>query len=124
VSLTYSLLTPPIFCRAVHRLGIPDGVNSDFYSTSVICIGFSVRDLDLNKLPGWEVGSVGYHGDDGGLWNSNTNMTTCAFASTFGTGDTVGCGITLDRKRIFFTKNGIIIGGLHHSRSGRCRFLM
>ena len=90
-------------------------VNSDFFSTSVICIGFSVRGLDLNDLPGWGVGSVGYHGDDGILRNSDTDMKIYAFRATFGTGDTVGCGITLNREKIFFTKNGIIIGELHHS---------
>jgi hypothetical protein len=83
-----------------------------------------VRGLDLNDLPGWSIGSVGYHGDDGSLWNSDTYLTQCAFRATFGTGDTVGCGITLDRENIFFTKNGIIIGEFQISGSGGCRFLM
>jgi len=83
-----------------------------------------VRGLDLNNLPGWDIGSVGYHGDDGRVWNSNTGIWGSVFRDGFGTGDTVGCGITLDRQRIFLTKNGTIIGELNHSRSGVCRVLM
>jgi Ran-binding protein 9/10 len=57
-----------------------------------------VRGLNLNNLPGWDVGSVGYHGDDGRLWNSDTKMMTYIIRDKFGTGDTVGCGITLNRR--------------------------
>lgn len=77
-----------------------------------------MRGLDLNNLPGWDVGSVGYHGDDGRVWNSDTGMWGSVFRDGFRAGDTVGCGITLDRQRIFLTKNGTIIGELNHSRSG------
>ncbi|KAH9994389.1 concanavalin A-like lectin/glucanase domain-containing protein [Russula vinacea] len=51
---------------------------------------FAAGDARLNKLPGWEKNSWGYHGDDGG--------------------DTVGAGIDFSQNRAFFTKNGTLIG--------------
>ena len=71
--------------------------------------------------PGWDPGSVGYHGDDGGLYveqgRSGVAIPLANGAGTFGAGDVVGCGcqrispVDEDdasnvRYRIFFTSNG------------------
>ena len=34
-------------------------------------IGFSARSVKLDRLPGWEKGSYGYHGDDGNAFEGS-----------------------------------------------------
>ncbi|GAA5901729.1 hypothetical protein JCM8208_003570 [Rhodotorula glutinis] len=100
-----------------------------------IGIGLSDRTVPLGRLPGWEDKSYGYHADDGRAFCSQGNGE--AFAETWTTGDTVGCGIDWtgvgpprgERERaprqvgrgkdkdaekgggrVFFTKNGEFLG--------------
>ena len=61
-------------------------------------------------MPGWDDGTIGYHGDDGGIYhNSGRKETDC---ETFGSGDTVGCALNriyIDNASFlfcYFTKNG------------------
>ncbi|KAH9982169.1 hypothetical protein BGW80DRAFT_1261937 [Lactifluus volemus] len=77
---------------------------------------FAAGDTRLDKLPGWEKNSWGYHGDDGYTFSAEKAGTT--YGPTFGGGDTVGAGIDFSQNRAFFTKNGAFIGipsvGLRH----------
>ncbi|GAA5944858.1 hypothetical protein JCM3775_003539 [Rhodotorula graminis] len=100
-----------------------------------IGIGLSDRSVPLGRLPGWEDKSYGYHADDGRAFCAQGNGE--AFAETWTTGDTVGCGIDWtgagpprgERERaprqlgrgkdkdgdkgggrVFFTKNGEFLG--------------
>jgi hypothetical protein len=58
----------------------------------------------LNAGPGWTIGRYwwGYHGDDGGFFDSDYPKVT---RDTYGSGDVVGCGVD-EHGGIFFTKNG------------------
>lgn len=47
-------------------------------------IGFSTQDVSLNRLPGWEPHSYGYHGDDGMAFESCG--TGKAYGPVFATG--------------------------------------
>jgi hypothetical protein len=95
---------------------------------NVVAVGFAPegyttrthRRLPRFPQPGWDQGSVGYHGDDGGLFveqgSSAVAVPLANGAGTFGAGDTIGCGCqrispededAADvRYRVFFTSNG------------------
>jgi hypothetical protein len=53
--------------------------------------------------------SWGYHGNDGNVFH-NTTRKGSAFGPSFGEGDTIGCGISVDGTSLFFTKNGELLG--------------
>ncbi|KAI9856363.1 MAG: hypothetical protein M1813_009114 [Trichoglossum hirsutum] len=78
--------------------------------SGIICLGFCSKDVTLDKLPGWEPESWGYHGDDGKVFADF--IYGHVWGPTFTTGDTVGCGLTPNTKRGFFTKNGGFVGAI------------
>ena len=61
-----------------------------------------------HKLPGWDKGSYGYHGDDGKKFRG------CGAGEPYGpvytTGDIVGCVVNYMAGSIGYTKNGIFLG--------------
>ncbi|KAF8707639.1 SPRY protein, partial [Rhizoctonia solani] len=69
-----------------------------------IGIGFSSREVGLNRLPGWEPMSWGYHGDDGNSFAGQSDGTP--YGPVFGTGDIIGCGVDFTEGTAFYTKNG------------------
>ena len=74
----------------------------------MIGVGFSSAKASLDKLPGWELESWAYHGDDGkSFCCQNTGQT---YGPTFTAGDVVGCGINFMSGTAFFTKNGVFQG--------------
>ncbi|ORZ36459.1 concanavalin A-like lectin/glucanase domain-containing protein [Catenaria anguillulae PL171] len=73
-----------------------------------IGIGFCAQGVPLNRLPGWEPLSWGYHGDDGNIFQSSGSGKP--YGPTFQTGDVVGCGINFIDRSAFFTKNGVHLG--------------
>ena len=74
----------------------------------LIGIGFSGAKASLEKLPGWEPDSWGYHGDDGMSFCCQSNGK--AYAEQFTTGDIIGCGVDFTTSQAFFTKNGVFLG--------------
>ncbi|KAL0095917.1 hypothetical protein J3Q64DRAFT_1843534 [Phycomyces blakesleeanus] len=73
-----------------------------------IGIGFCWPSSKLNRLPGWEVHSWGYHGDDGHIFSGPE--TSKNYGPTFGTGDIIGCGVDFRDMTAFYTKNGVHLG--------------
>ncbi|KAI1701983.1 SPRY domain-containing protein [Ditylenchus destructor] len=82
---------------------IVNGGNSAFMG-----IGFSEKTVNLNRLPGWDPTSYGYHGDDGNFFSSSGKGVE--YGPTFTTDDIVGCGVNFVTREIFFTKNGTHLG--------------
>jgi hypothetical protein len=60
-----------------------------------------------NNMPGWTVGDVGYHGDDGRV-HCESEMVN--YAETYSTGDIIGCGFNIGGCSVYFTKNSRWLG--------------
>jgi hypothetical protein len=74
----------------------------------VIAIGFADCHFRLSRQPGWEPNSYGYHADDGNKFHNSGKGED--YGPSFVQGDTVGAGIHLENREIFFTKNGKKLG--------------
>ncbi|KAI8339277.1 hypothetical protein BC941DRAFT_422579, partial [Chlamydoabsidia padenii] len=73
-----------------------------------IGIGFCTKENDLERLPGWDIDSFGYHGDDGhGFAGSGVGT---AYGPSYTTGDVIGCGFNFGNASAFYTKNGTLVG--------------
>ena len=79
-----------------------------------ITIGVVGLDYPLNSQPGWRNEGIGYHADDGKLFNE-TGLGS-RFGPTCTTGDRMGCGVDFGGEdssafvKVFFTKNGQQVG--------------
>ena len=73
-----------------------------------IGIGLCAHNVNLNRLPGWERNSFGYHGDDGHAFRDSG--TGVAYGPSYTTGDVIGCCWSMIDGTVFFTKNGIPLG--------------
>ncbi|KAA8495423.1 Ran-binding protein 10 [Porphyridium purpureum] len=73
-----------------------------------IGIGLCAANVNLNRLPGWERNSFGYHGDDGHAFRDSG--TGVAYGPPYTTGDVIGCCWNMIDGSVFFTKNGIALG--------------
>ncbi|KAI8637255.1 hypothetical protein BD408DRAFT_424854 [Parasitella parasitica] len=73
-----------------------------------IGIGFCRRINSLDRFPGWEEHSWGYHGENGHIFSGPG--TEKAYGPKYGTGDIIGCGIDFRDMSAFYTKNGIYLG--------------
>ncbi len=71
-------------------------------------VGLSAQNVSMNRLPGWDKQSYGYHGDDGNSFCSSG--TGQAYGPTFTTNDVIGCGLNLVENSCFYTKNGHHLG--------------
>lgn len=90
---------------------IPKAIGLFYFEVEIITIGDTIgigivsKDFGLlNKIPGWESDSVGYHSDDGELFLGNALGKK--YGPIFGNGDYIGCCINTIEKYFFFTKNG------------------
>ena len=90
-------------------------------STSVI-IGLTTLPHKLRHwAPGWRqkgVSSYAYHGDDGHLFANNFRGSNRNWPK-FGVGQTVGCGINMEDKNIYFTLDGGMLGHPFPEANGR-----
>jgi len=92
-----------------------DSNNRPQGKTECVAVGIALADFNLHKyMPGWDLNSFGYHGDDGALYHgAGTPIARNADAEplpTFGAGDCVGCGIDYAKNALFYTKNGVFLG--------------
>mmetsp|Transcript_4204 Transcript_4204/g.12829 ORF Transcript_4204/g.12829 Transcript_4204/m.12829 type:complete len:1374 (-) Transcript_4204:71-4192(-) len=72
-------------------------------------VGLAPPSHPRDQQPGWTKASVGYHGDDGNAFVFGEHD---AFGPCFQVGDIIGCGYDAVFQRVFYTKNGALIGWL------------
>ena len=97
-------------------LPIPPQVGLYYYEVTIISkgkdgmigVGFCGKDACMEKLPGWDLDSWAYHGDDGKTFCRQ--LTGRPFGPTFTSEDTIGCGLNFLDGTAFFTKNGNFLG--------------
>ncbi|CAK0783650.1 hypothetical protein CVIRNUC_006849 [Coccomyxa viridis] len=78
-----------------------------------IGLGFCTADVNMDRLPGWEPQSYGYHGDDGNAFRSDGKGRK--YGPQFETGDFVGACLNRADKTISYYKNGIDLGVAFHN---------
>lgn len=71
-------------------------------------IGLTAQNFKVNRLPGWDKQSYGYHGDDGNSFSSSGAGKP--YGPTFTTGDIIGCGVNMVDNTCFYTHNGTNLG--------------
>ena len=91
-------------------------ISNDFYYTEIkitgnepiVSLGCVVNGIGLEKHhPGWDIGTIGFHSDDGKLFHEDGIGRY--MDEPFGIGDVIGCGYSNKFKLTFFTRNGRII---------------
>lgn len=88
--------------------------------TESVAIGIADCSYPLSGgLPGWDMQSYGYHGDNGHVYHGSGGRRRRrrqldgedhAYGPRYGVNDTVGCGIDYHKRSIFFTFNGTFLG--------------
>ncbi|KAH8394752.1 hypothetical protein KR222_004059, partial [Zaprionus bogoriensis] len=71
-------------------------------------IGLTAQQFRMNRLPGGDKQSYGYHGYDGNSFSSSCNGQS--YGPTFTTGDVIGCCVNFVSNTCFYTKNGKDLG--------------
>ncbi|KAI9480948.1 MAG: hypothetical protein EXX96DRAFT_198396 [Benjaminiella poitrasii] len=74
----------------------------------IFSIGFCTLENVLNKLPGFDKDSFGYHGHTGQVYEQSGQGRE--YGPNYASGDVIGCGINFANQTAFFTKNGILLG--------------
>uniref|UniRef100_A0A0P5NRF8 Ran-binding proteins 9/10 n=1 Tax=Daphnia magna TaxID=35525 RepID=A0A0P5NRF8_9CRUS len=100
--------------RATHA--IPSACGLYYFEVKIVSkgrdgymgIGLSAQGVNMNRLPGWDKHSYGYHGDDGHSFCSSGSGQP--YGPTFTTNDVIGCGVNLIDNTCFYTKNGHNLG--------------
>ncbi|KAL7718377.1 B30.2/SPRY domain-containing protein [Entamoeba marina] len=77
---------------------------------SIGLIDSTIYEFEEDNQVGWEIGSIGYHSDDGALFNENGTLPIENYGKAYGRKNgeknVVGCGYNIVTNEVFFTVNG------------------
>ncbi|UZO08651.1 uncharacterized protein OCT59_028904 [Rhizophagus irregularis] len=77
---------------------------------TIIAIGLATKNHSINRLPGCDTHSVGFHSDEGRIFH-NERYTGSKYDEKWGDKkDVIGCGYYPDTGQVFFTMNGKNLG--------------
>ena len=79
-----------------------------------IAVGICSKHVSLDRFPGWERYSFGYHGDDGNIYLEGDDGDDTE--TPFKTGDTIGLSLDFTNASLSFSKNGKIVKKVQLSR--------
>ncbi|GET03722.1 concanavalin A-like lectin/glucanase domain-containing protein [Rhizophagus clarus] len=80
---------------------------------TIIAIGLTQKNHSINRLPGCDIHSIGFHSDEGKIFH-NEGYTGLTYAEKWGeVNDVIGCGYYSNFQKVFFTKNGKNLGTIH-----------
>ena len=77
-------------------------------SKTNMSIGLASQEFQLNRMPGMDVYSIGYLGEEGRKCQDGRKGEP--YGPGYSTGDTVGCGCDYRNQQVFFTLNGRYLG--------------
>ncbi|PKK69075.1 SPRY-domain-containing protein [Rhizophagus irregularis] len=99
---------PPIeYWFYYYEITILSNPNND---QTIIAIGLATKNYSINRLPGCDTHSVGFHSDEGRTFH-NEGYTGSKYAEKWGNvDDVIGCGYCPNTGQIFFTMNGKNLG--------------
>ncbi|UZO08674.1 uncharacterized protein OCT59_028927 [Rhizophagus irregularis] len=99
---------PPIeYWFYYYEITILSNPNND---QTIIAIGLATKNYSINRLPGCDTHSVGFHSDEGRTFH-NEGYTGSKYAEKWGkVDDVIGCGYCPNTGQIFFTMNGKNLG--------------
>ncbi|PKC15302.1 SPRY-domain-containing protein [Rhizophagus irregularis] len=99
---------PPIeYWFYYYEITILSNPNND---QTIIAIGLATKNYSINRLPGCDTHSVGFHSDEGRTFH-NEGYTGSKYAEKWGkVNDVIGCGYCPNTGQIFFTMNGKNLG--------------
>ncbi|KAL0249000.1 hypothetical protein GEMRC1_004234 [Eukaryota sp. GEM-RC1] len=106
----------PICIKSV--LPIPSSSPVAYFEVTVLsfgedswyCCGVALvsSTYPINRLPGWEENSIGYHADDGKIFQESDTGTNFGFPHA-NVGDTIGLCFCPSQQKLVFTHNGTIL---------------
>ncbi|EAW18428.1 SPRY domain protein [Aspergillus fischeri NRRL 181] len=99
--------TPTSFSD-IRKSGVLELDSEKLEFNSAIALGVCRENSALERMPGWEGTSWGYHGDDGKKFHSASQGQP--YAEKFGDGDRIGCRLEMSSGNLEFLKNGRSLG--------------
>ena len=118
IPFTYSYLKPNnerflgLSYKYYFEVTIDEETHRDSWEDECISIGFGPKNSNLTfieKQVGWSYQTIGYHSDDGHIYDGGNSKKEHFSPYSWSSGDTVGAGIKYigkDKIKYFFTKNG------------------
>ena len=105
---------PKLYIPAMVRADRPITRHGQFYFEVLIVssgkgkeigVGICIKNSSLNKMPGWDPFTFGYHGDDGKIYCEDDSSRKAMKGEKFESGDQIGVLLDFNTAELTFSKN-------------------